>query len=94
MALVLYESLIDASCHFVNVSFIIEKSLLIACGDVSKLYQTAWHRCLAQYEEASLLHALVGTPCGGAYVMLHKLGKVNRLVHVVVLHKLKDDVAL
>ena len=61
MALVLYESLVDASCHFVNVSLIIEKSLLIACGDVTKLYQTAWHGCLTQYKESCLFNALVWT---------------------------------
>ena len=88
------ERLVYAACYVVYPSLVVEQLLVARGGDEAQLYQTAGHRCLAQHEESSLLHALVGAPCGGAYVMLHKLGKVNRLVHVVVLHKLKDDVAL
>ena len=88
------EGIVDTTGILLGSGTGIHIPFLIGGGDKAQLYQTAWHRCQPQHSEIVLMRPHIGTPRSLAYIALHVFSQFGAVLHVLVLYKLKHDVAL
>ena len=72
----------------------VHKTLLIAGRDETTLHQTPRHRRQTEHSQVILLGTHVLTTRRLTDVLLHILGQFDRVLHILVLNKLKHDIAL
>ena len=88
------ESIKHASCILTLSRFRVHILLLVPRRDKAQLYQTARHRREAQHSQIILLGTHILTTGSLADILLHILGQFDAVLHVLVLDKLKHDIAL
>ena len=93
LALIVGKSLEDAFTQLLHTISGCQKFLLIGGRDESQFDETAGHRGLAEHQEASLLDTLVDTTGSPTGALLHELGQLHAVGHIMVLHEFEHDIA-
>ena len=88
------EGVVEALRHLAHARLGSEILLLVGRGDKTEFGQHRGHRGIAEYEETSLVHALVFAACVVLVLTLNESRQFHALLHVLVLHQFKDDVTL
>ena len=91
---IIQEGIKHATCILALSSCRVHILLLIACGDEAQLNQTSRHRRETQHCQIILLGTHILTTCRLTHVLLHILGQLHAVFHVLILNELKHDVAL
>ena len=94
LPLIFQESLINTPSKLGNAITGMQIPFLIRGGNESELYQTTGHRRFTQYQESRLLDAFIQSAGLGTGILLHQLGYLYTLGHIVVLNEFKHDIAL
>ena len=68
--------------------------LFVGGRDKTQFHQTAGHGGKPQHSQIVLMGTHIGTPRSLTHITLHILGQFGAILHILVLHELKHDVAL
>ena len=70
----------------------VKKAFLFGVGNKAQFCEYRWHGSGAKHKKSSLMNPFV-TPPSGNVLPLNAPGQIHTLLHIAILHKLKDDIA-
>ena len=87
------EGAVDAFCQSIGAGLGQQVAFFIGSRDVTKFDEYTRHGGFSQHEESGLMHAFVDTFSGCLELPLDEGGKIDALLHILVLQELEYDVA-
>ena len=88
------KAIVEALCQLALTAFGVQVILFGGRRNKAQFGEHRGHRGFTKYEEARLLYALVLTPSVRSVLLLDAARQVYALLHITVLHELKDNVTL